>query len=117
MYNVANRNTVKEPAEPSSNIRYISALTLFKQQYSAEIRERRDALQEGPSHRDSLIAYNKAVTELFQELRVERSDEFEALEATVEKMKLAQGQEFHEQSEEVQQALVILRVYPCHPPQ
>jgi hypothetical protein len=104
MYNVANRSTAKDTPAISSNLCYISSLTLFKQQYSMQIRDRRDALQEGPSHRDSLIAYNKAVKELYEELRSNRPDEFHALETTVQDMKLAQEQEFHEQSEETRQA-------------
>jgi hypothetical protein len=56
MYNIASHNTVKEPTDATSNMRYISALTLFEQQYSARILELRDALQEGPSNHDSFIA-------------------------------------------------------------
>jgi hypothetical protein len=43
---------------------------------------------------------------MYRELRVNRPEEYEALESTIERVKLAQDQEFHEQSEEVQQVLV-----------
>jgi hypothetical protein len=104
MYNVANRNVENHTPDSSSNIQYISALTLFKQQYSVRILERWDALQESPSHRDSLIAYNRAVKEMFQELRIDQPEELQALEETVERMRAAQQQEFHEQPEDMQHA-------------
>jgi hypothetical protein len=104
LYNAVNRGVEKEATDAPSNIRFISTRTLFKQQYSAQILKRRDELRESTSQRDSLIAYNQAVKELLEDLRVQHPEEYEALEQTVEDMKVAQHQGFENQSEEIQQA-------------
>jgi hypothetical protein len=104
MYNSVHRGPSDDAPKLPGNIHYFSTLTLFKQQYSAEILQRRDQLWESMSHRDTLNAYNKAMKELHHALHVEHPDEYQALEETVEQLKLAQNQRFEEHPEDVKQA-------------
>src|SRR4051794_19028097 len=83
---------------------YVSALSLFKKRFACEIIARRDTIRLKDGQRETLVAYNEAVRELFQKYKSEHEEDFATLEATVAQLKVAIRKSWEDQPEDVQKA-------------
>lgn len=104
LYNAVHRKRTQAKSVPYNPLRHVNTLILFKQRYTQQILERQNELRASTSNRDSLLAYNKAVRELFKNLQEERPDEVEALEDTVAQLKSTLRQNHEGQPEDVRRA-------------